>query len=34
MFWPLAAGFIAFILVAVLLGWVLDSSRHGDADGH
>jgi hypothetical protein len=34
MFWPLAGGFIAFILVAILLGWILDPSRHGDADGH
>jgi biotin transporter BioY len=33
MFWPLAGGLIAFILVAVLLGWILDPSRHGDADG-
>ena len=34
MFWPLAGGFIAFILVAVLLGWILDPSRRRDADGH
>jgi F0F1-type ATP synthase assembly protein I len=36
MFWPLAAGLIAFILVAILLGWILDHSRRGDADadGH
>jgi F0F1-type ATP synthase assembly protein I len=34
MFWPLAGGFIAFVLVAVLLGWILDPSRHGDTDGH
>ena len=34
MFWPLAGGFIAFILIAVLLGWILDPSRHGDTDGH
>jgi hypothetical protein len=34
MFWPLAGGFIAFILVAILLGWILDPSRRGDADGH
>jgi F0F1-type ATP synthase assembly protein I len=33
MFWPLAGGLIAFVLVAVLLGWILDPSRHGDADG-
>jgi len=34
MFWPLAGGLIAFVLVAVLLGWILDPSRRGDADGH
>lgn len=34
MFWPLAGGLIAFILVAILLGWILDPSRRGDADGH
>jgi biotin transporter BioY len=34
MFWPLAGGFIAFILLAVLIGWILDTSRRGDADGH
>ena len=32
MFWPLAGGLIAFVLVAVILGWILDPSRHGDAD--
>ena len=34
MFWPLAGGLIAFVLLAVLLGWILDPSRRGDADGH
>jgi F0F1-type ATP synthase assembly protein I len=34
MFWPLAIGFIAFILVAVFLGWLLDPSRNGDAGKH
>jgi F0F1-type ATP synthase assembly protein I len=33
-FWPLAVGFIAFVLIAVLLGWILDPSRRGDTDGH
>jgi len=33
MFWPLIGGFIAFVLLAVFLGWVMDTSRHGgDAD--
>jgi hypothetical protein len=30
-YWPLIVGFIAFVLLAVLLGWVIDS-RGGDAD--
>jgi hypothetical protein len=36
MYWPLIGGFVAFVLLAVLLGWILDPSRHGDAnhDGH
>jgi F0F1-type ATP synthase assembly protein I len=36
MYWPLIGGFIAFILLAVFLGWLMDPSRHGDAgpDGH
>ena len=28
-FWPLIGGFIAFILLAVFMGWVMDTSRHG-----
>jgi len=36
MFWPLIGGFIAFVLLAVLLGWIMDTSRHGDGnrEGH
>jgi hypothetical protein len=30
-YWPLIVGFIAFVLLAVLLGWVIDS-RGGGAD--
>jgi len=30
MFWPLLGGFIAFVLIAILLGWILDTSRHQD----
>jgi hypothetical protein len=33
-YWPLIGGFIAFVLLAVLLGWIMDSSRRGDADRH
>lgn len=34
MFWPLIGGFVAFVLLAIFLGWVMDTSRHGDRDGH
>lgn len=34
MFWPLIAGFIAFVLFAILMGWVMDASRHGDGENH
>jgi len=27
MYWPLIGGFIAFLLVAVLLGWIMDAPR-------
>ncbi len=27
MYWPLIGGFIAFVLVAVLLGWIFDPDR-------
>jgi F0F1-type ATP synthase assembly protein I len=30
MYWPLIGGFIAFVLVAVLLGWILDPDRRRD----
>ena len=32
MFWPLIGGFIAFVLLAVLLGWIMDTSRRDGAD--
>jgi hypothetical protein len=28
-YWPLIGGFIAFILLAVFLGWVIDSRGGG-----
>jgi hypothetical protein len=36
MYWPLIGGFIAFLLLAILIGWLVDPSRRGDADqnGH
>jgi F0F1-type ATP synthase assembly protein I len=34
MYWALIAGFVAFVLIAVLLGWLTDTSRGGDAERH
>jgi hypothetical protein len=34
MYWPLIGGFIAFILLAIFVGWMMDTSRHGNGDGH
>jgi hypothetical protein len=33
MFWPLIGGFIAFVLLSIFLGWLMDPSRRGDASG-
>jgi F0F1-type ATP synthase assembly protein I len=30
MYWPLIGGFIAFVLVAILLGWIMDQTRERD----
>jgi hypothetical protein len=32
MFWPLIGGFIAILLIVLLLGRITDASRHQDAD--
>lgn len=37
MYWPLIGGLIGFILVALLMGWLLDPARHAeriDTDRH
>jgi hypothetical protein len=34
MYWPLIGGFIAFVLLAIFMGWLLDPSRRGDGNGH
>jgi hypothetical protein len=34
MFWPLAGGFIAVVLLTILMGWIMDTSRHGGSDEH
>jgi hypothetical protein len=33
MYWPLVGGFVAFVLLAVFMGWLMDPDRHRDADG-
>jgi hypothetical protein len=30
-YWPLAIAFIAFILLTILIGWLVDPARRGDA---
>jgi hypothetical protein len=32
MYWPLIGGFIAVFLITILVGWIMDPSRRGDAD--
>ena len=32
MYWPLIGGFIAFLVIAVFLGWILDPDRAGGQD--
>jgi hypothetical protein len=34
MYWPLLGGFIAFVVIALILGWILDPSRRGDTNNH
>jgi hypothetical protein len=34
MFWPLAGGFIAFVLLSLLLGWIMDTSGSDDSERH
>jgi hypothetical protein len=31
MFWPLIGGFIAVVFLTLLIGWITDPSRRGDA---
>ena len=30
MYWPLIGGFIAVVLITILIGWIMDSSRRGE----
>jgi hypothetical protein len=31
MFWPLIGGFIAFVLLTLLIGWLVDPAHRSDA---
>jgi hypothetical protein len=31
MFWPLIVAFVAFVLFAVLMGWIMDAPARRDA---
>jgi hypothetical protein len=33
MFWPLFGGFLAFVLFALFMGWVMDPKRHRGSGG-
>jgi hypothetical protein len=35
-FWALAIGFVCFVLLALLMGWILDPNRRSDGrrNGH
>jgi hypothetical protein len=32
MWWPLIGGFIAVVVLTILMGWIMDTSRRGDTD--
>jgi hypothetical protein len=34
MYWPLIGGFIFVVLITLLLGWIMDTSRRDDANRH
>jgi hypothetical protein len=34
MYWPLIAGFIAFLLLLILIGWAVDRSAAKDPKAH
>jgi hypothetical protein len=35
MFWPLIGGLIAFVLLALIMGWIIDRpTQNGDGHGH
>jgi F0F1-type ATP synthase assembly protein I len=34
MYWPLIGGFIAVVLITLLIGWIMDASRRDHPDRH
>jgi hypothetical protein len=34
MYWPLIGGFVALVLVTILIGWIMDAPRRRGADRH
>ena len=34
MYWPLIGGFIAVVLLTLLIGWIIDLSRGDNPDRH
>jgi hypothetical protein len=32
MFWPLIGGFIAVVLITILIGWIMDPARRREGD--
>jgi hypothetical protein len=34
MYWPLIGGFIAVVVLTLLIGWAVDTSRRGNTDEH
>ena len=34
MYWPLIAGFLAFLLLLILIGWATEQRGAGDGKGH
>jgi F0F1-type ATP synthase assembly protein I len=33
-FWPLIGGFIAVVLLTIIIGWVVDRPTRGEPDQH
>jgi uncharacterized integral membrane protein len=33
-YWPLIIGFVGFVLVTILIGWIVDAPRRRGTDRH